>query len=231
MAGPIYSLEEEIRGLCEDPAKNCDELYKKLIDLIWKLIRRNPTKVGPDVDRESLPHEIVSDIIPRLINGTLRVEKWSAYIMKVLPRFVNNNIKYNTTEIIDTISRGVDPKAVLDMSHAGSICIIQDRTKSSALLDLYNLPNMIGKWMDSNIKYLDNPKDHHNLRLSVLLSFILDQVTLFRLPNYYETQVIFYLNKLKLYMAKILASDPDRSAYDQIIEIANYESMLENCDD
>lgn len=116
--GKIYEIESVLRELCTDPITNSEELYNKICELVRRLLNRNTSKVGPDIDRYTLGHEIASYIITRLCEGSLEpIYCWSGYIMKILPRMLKSNAKMNGT-CTDYVY-DIDPKSIMEMGSGG----------------------------------------------------------------------------------------------------------------
>lgn len=221
--GPIYTIESELRDLCKSPKENGNQIYVKLLELVRRLLARNPSKMGPDVDRESLIHEIASDITARLVAGTLDpIYKWSGYIMTILPRMTKENATINSQQIIDTYKEGIDVHKMVDMSHSGSISIMNTSAKIKVIDSVNDLPSTILSWLDNNVKFIDrDSRDYCNMRISILLSFVRGQITMYRLPSQYKNSLILYYNKFRVFLSRYLLSDnKDDNPYDQIIKIS-----------
>lgn len=223
--GKIYSLEAELRELCQDPKANGDQIYIKLKELVGRLIARNQSRIGPDVDRRSLDHEIAAEITVRLLAGTLEpIHNWSGYIATILPRLIKANALMNSPEVIDTYRLGIDPNNIIDMSHSGSLSMLRAAARRRALADIYELPKVVDKWLDDNIKNIDSHSTYYNIRISVILTFLNNKPTYFRLPKPYRNHVIFYYNRLRIYLSRLLILDTSNSDYDQIMKISEYEA-------
>ena len=223
--GVIYDLESELRSLCKSPKENEEKIYIKVKELAGRLIARNQTKLGPDVDRWTLDHEIATYITTRVVNGTIApIQKWSGYIKCILPRMIKANAIANGSDVIDTLGKGIDYHYVIDMNYSGSISMLNLMDKRLVLSTIQELPQILESWMDKNIRNIDrSSRYYYNLRISITLSLLLGKVTMFRIPYSYKNLLILYTNKFKIYLSKLLLSGYSSNPYDQIMKISQYE--------
>lgn len=230
--GKIYNLESELRELCKDYDNNIKEIYDKLLELVKRLLARNTRMIGPDVDRSSLAYEIVEEIITKISCKKIApLTYWSGYITQILPRMIKRNAKDNSPEVIDTISEGIDEHCILDMIHSGTISLINSERSKQIINLLEELPCTIEGWLDENLVAIDRcSKLYSDMRVSIILSLLYGKIVLYRLPESYKSLLIYYVNKIKISIARDISRDQPIDTYDLVSFISNSDS-LENLDD
>ena len=181
--GAIYDLESELRVLCTDYNNNEELIYEKLSELVRRLLKRNQSHIGSGVNKSTLCHEIVAEIMIKLKNGSIdSIKLWSGYIKKILPRMLKSNAKTEEMMVINPLYDEIDPNKLLEISYSSEISIMKDRYNSLIYLDLDNLSSLINSWMNKNIKVIDkNSKEYCNMRVSLILSLVKNKVVKYRL--------------------------------------------------
>lgn len=229
--GKIYQIESKLRDLCSDLTNNSVEIYNLLLELSRRIIKRNLSHIGSDVNLDTLPHEISSEIIMRLYSGKLvDLNKWSGYIKKILPRMIKDNARENSPEIIDPLKRKISETSVIEMSSSGSLSILNDKRVDDVLREIESIPKVVEQWCKYHMRNIDLTEEGiSNFIISIKLSIIKGKTILYHLPKGLENSVIVYCNKLKLFIAKEILNDQSESPIDIVRRISNIESLESLC--